>query len=141
MSEKSLKFVLHVRPSFHDCDPMGVVWHGSYIRFFERAREALFKTLDYDYHTMSETGFVWPVVDMRVKYKAPLLIDTEADVSCEIVEYENRLVLKYVVTDESGAVLTEALIKHMAYDLAKKESLFVSPRVLFEKLGRPCPYD
>ena len=31
----------YIKPSFYDLDPMGVVWHGNYIKFMEQAREAM----------------------------------------------------------------------------------------------------
>ena len=34
-------FVYRGRVQFYDCDPMGVVWHGNYLRFMEQARFAL----------------------------------------------------------------------------------------------------
>ena len=30
-----------IRPEFHDLDPMQIVWHGNYMRYFETARTAL----------------------------------------------------------------------------------------------------
>ena len=38
--------IVHNIP-FHDIDPMGVVWHGNYFRYFEIAREALLNQIDY----------------------------------------------------------------------------------------------
>ena len=44
MTEHQADVVLTV--SFHDCDPMGVVWHGNYFRFFEIGREALLRSIN-----------------------------------------------------------------------------------------------
>ena len=53
---------------FHDCDPMQVVWHGNYARYIEVARCELLRKFDYDYLAMDDSGYLWPIVDMRIKY-------------------------------------------------------------------------
>ena len=45
-------------PAFHDCDPMQVVWHGNYFKYFEIARCALLQRYDYDYPQMQESGYL-----------------------------------------------------------------------------------
>ena len=32
---------IEVKPAFFDLDPMAVVWHGNYVKYFEHARSAL----------------------------------------------------------------------------------------------------
>lgn len=128
-------------PSFHDVDPMGVVWHGNYLRFFERAREELFRRFDYGYRKMQETGFIWPVVDVEVKYRAPWMVEEPAEVTAGIVEYENRLVIQYEIRNtETGKLMTKGRTVHMAFDLKTKKGLLVCPDILFEKfhLSKPC---
>ena len=58
-------------PTFHDLDPMNIVWHGNYVKYLEVARCALLSRFDYDYPQMHESGYVWPIVDMRLKYIRP----------------------------------------------------------------------
>ena len=38
---------IELGPAFHDLDPMGVVWHGHYLKYLELARCALLQTFDY----------------------------------------------------------------------------------------------
>ena len=70
MSEKP-KVEIDVEVPFYDVDAMGVAWHGHYIKYFERARCRLLQTFDYDYPRMQESGYLWPVVELRVKYVRP----------------------------------------------------------------------
>ena len=62
---------ISLSPAFHDCDPMNVVWHGNYFKYLEISRCALLSRYDYDYPQMLESGYLWPVVDARVKYVRP----------------------------------------------------------------------
>jgi acyl-CoA thioester hydrolase len=127
---------VRITPSFHDCDPMGVVWHGNYFKFFERAREALFQEKHYGYAEMRESGYAWPVVDARVKYRRPLLVEQPVDVTVRLTEFENRLVFDYEIRAAAGGrVLTKGRTVHIACDVARGEGLMVTPAVFLEKFG------
>ncbi|MDU6431745.1 MAG: thioesterase family protein [Pantoea sp.] len=121
--------------SFHDCDPMGVVWHGNYFRFFEQAREALLRQVGYSYAEMAASGYVWPVVDAHVKYRQPLRCEEIVRVSARITEYENRLRIDYEIKNVAGQVTTRAHTLQVAVSQQTQEICFVSPDVLLEKLG------
>ncbi|WP_311790747.1 MULTISPECIES: thioesterase family protein [Pantoea] len=121
--------------SFHDCDPMGVVWHGNYFRFFEQAREALLRQVGYSYAEMAASGYVWPVVDAHVKYRQPLRCEESVRVSARITEYENRLRIDYEIKNAEGQVTTRAHTLQVAVSQQTQEICFVSPDVLLEKLG------
>lgn len=73
---------------FHDVDAMGVVWHGHYLRYMEIAREALLNQFNYGYRQMEASGYLWPVVDARVKYRAPLTFEQPVRVQARVEEYE-----------------------------------------------------
>ncbi|WP_420839712.1 acyl-CoA thioesterase [Colwellia maritima] len=47
---------------------MRVVWHGNYVKYIEDARCQLLRKFNYDYNDMEDSGYVWPIVDMRLKY-------------------------------------------------------------------------
>ncbi|MBP9642167.1 acyl-CoA thioesterase [Budvicia aquatica] len=121
---------------FHDADAMGVVWHGNYFRYFEVAREALLKQFDYGYRKMRDSGYSWPIIDTRVKYIAPLYFEQKVRVNARIDEYENRLRIVYTIFDAvSGKRTTKGYTIQVAVDEKNGEMCFVSPPVLFEKLG------
>ncbi|XBS70899.1 acyl-CoA thioesterase [Acerihabitans sp. KWT182] len=126
--------------SFHDCDPMGVVWHGNYMRFFEAAREALLEKFNYGYREMQSSGYIWPVVDLRVKYRAAITCRQHIRVRAAIEEYENRLRIGYQIFDaDSGRRTTTGYTIQVAVAEGDRELSFVSPQILFDKLGvAPC---
>lgn len=119
---------------------MHVVWHGNYFKYFEIARCALLQRYDYDYPQMLESGYLWPVVDARVKYIRPLLYQQALRVRAQISEWENRLKIDYQIHDAAdGQLLTRAHTIQVAVDAASKEMLYQSPPVLCERLGVPAP--
>lgn len=121
---------------FHDVDMMGVVWHGNYFRYFEIAREALLNQFNYGYRQMKESGYVWPVVDTRVKYRDVLTFEQAFRVQAMLVEYENRLKINYAIFDaESGKRTTTGYTIQVAVEEESKALCFVSPDILFERMG------
>ncbi|MDT6961914.1 acyl-CoA thioesterase [Cupriavidus sp. SZY C1] len=133
---KVFHHAITLTPAFHDLDPMNVVWHGNYIRYFELARCALLQTIDYDYPQMRDSGYAWPVVDLRVKYVRPLVYGQAVVVHASIVEWENRLKIDYEIRDAaSGQRLTKGYSIQVAVDIETQEMLYVCPPVLLEKLG------
>lgn len=136
MSPPDLSFEVALSPAFHDCDPMQVVWHGNYFKYFEIARCALLQRYDYDYPQMRDSGYLWPVVDARVKYIRPLLYGQALRVRATITEWENRLKITYEILDaDSGTTLTRAHTIQVAVDAATNEMLYLCPPVLWERLG------
>ncbi|MBE8596995.1 acyl-CoA thioesterase [Xenorhabdus sp. BG5] len=121
---------------FHDADPMGVVWHGNYFRYFEIAREALMNQLNYGYREMRESGYVWPVVDAKIKYRAPVLFEQKIRIRATIEEFENRLKIAYQVFDAaSGEKTTAGYTIQVAVSKETQEMSFVCPDILFERMG------
>lgn len=125
---------------FHDIDVMEVVWHGHYVKYFEIARCALLETIDYNYPQMKASGYAWPVIDVHVRYAQPARFGHRIVVKATIVEWENRLKIKYLIREqESGRRLTVGSTTQAAIDMKTGELCFLSPPVLFEKLGLKSP--
>ena len=121
---------------FHDVDVMGVAWHGHYVKYFEIARCALLDSIDYNYPQMRDSGYAWPVIDLRIRYPRPLRFQQKVRVIARLEEWENRLKVSYLIEDiDSGQRLTRGYTVQVAYDMKNDEMLFVSPNILFEKLG------
>jgi acyl-CoA thioester hydrolase len=131
-----LSHEIEVVPAFFDIDPMEIVWHGHYVKYLELARSALLARFDYDYGAMRASGFAWPIVDMRLKYVRPAQLGQPLKVRAEIMEWENRLRIEYLIRDaKTGAKLNKASTVQVAVDLATREMRYVCPPVLWEKLG------
>lgn len=121
---------------FHDVDVMRVAWHGHYAKYLEIARCELFEQFDYNVPQMEASGYAWPVIDMRIRYAQPLHFQQKVKVKATLVEWENRLKVNYLITDaETGKRLTKAYTVQVAVDAASGEMLYVSPDILFQKLG------
>ncbi len=124
-----------IKIHFFDVDPMNVVWHGNYPRFFEVARSSLMDKLDYNYEEMKASGYVWPIVDMRIKYVRPIFLNQAILVEAGLVEYENRLVVDYRIYDEpTGQVLTKATTIQVAVKEGHTSMELECPQVLIDRV-------
>lgn len=126
-----------VEVPFHDVDAMNVCWHGHYLKYFEIGRAALLRTFDYDYPAMQASGYLWPIVEAHLKYVRPAAYGQALEVRTELLEFENRLKIGYEIVDvASGERLTKGYTIQVAVRAATRELQFVSPAVVFEKLGQ-----
>ena len=58
---------------FYDLDPMQIVWHGNYLKYFDVARSELFDSLGVNLFDVHEkTGYIFPIIRTEVKHVRPL---------------------------------------------------------------------
>jgi len=120
---------------FYDVDVMRVAWHGHYVKYFERARCALLDRLHYNYAEMENSGFIWPIVDLRVKYVRPARFNQWIRARATVTEYENRLRMEYLICDaKSGERLTTGYSVQVAVEVGSGEMRYASPPILLEKI-------
>ncbi len=127
-------------PQFYDLDPMNIVWHGHYPRFLELGRVAVMKRIGYNYQEMVESGFAWPIIDLRMRYARPMRLDKTVKVTAGIVEWENALRITYSIVDaETGERVMRASSSQVALAIGTFDMLWVTPPVLREKLAPFLP--
>ena len=120
---------------FNDLDPMRIVWHANYLNYFETARRTLLQKLEYDYYQMEESGFVFPVIEISARYLASLRYKDKAVVKAILMEYENRLRIRYEIRNAlTGELTTKGVSTQMAIDVKNGESCFVCPQILYDKV-------
>jgi acyl-CoA thioester hydrolase len=134
-----LSAAVDVEVAFHDVDAMNVVWHGHYVKYFELARCALLRRFDYDYPQMLASGYLWPIVDCRLKYVRSALYGQRLRIEATLLEYENRIKIGYEIRDAAtGERLTKGSTIQVAINAATRELQFVSPPIILSNLERAC---
>jgi acyl-CoA thioester hydrolase len=124
-----------VEVPFQDVDMLEVAWHGHYLKYFEAARGALLRKLDYDYAQMRESGYAWPVVEAQIKYLRPARYGQKLKVVATLLEYENRLKMGFEIFDAASAErLTRGHCVQVAVDVASGELQIVSPDALLMRV-------
>ena len=131
----NLSAEVEIEIPFFDVDPMAVAWHGHYVKYFEVARCAMLRKIDYDYPKMHASGYMFPVVEIYLKYVNAARYGQVVVVAAEILEHENRLKIGYRITDKAtGKRLTKGWSVQVAVDAKTSELQFVSPKILLDKM-------
>jgi len=74
-----------LRVRYAETDKMGVVYHANFVVWFEVGRVELLRQLGFEYSQMEQQDNCHiPVVDLRVRYKAPAQYDDEIVVRTEL---------------------------------------------------------
>lgn len=68
----SLTLSENVRVRFNETDPLGIVWHGYYITYFEDGREAFGREHGISYLDVHSHGYTTPIVKSTCEHKLPL---------------------------------------------------------------------
>jgi acyl-CoA thioester hydrolase len=76
-----------LRVYFEDTDVSGVVYHGNYLKYMERARSDMLRAAGIDQRAAIESGVgVYVVADLEIKYRAPAKLDEDLRVLSEVLE-------------------------------------------------------
>jgi len=129
---------------FYDLDPLRIVWHGNYLNYFEVGRRALLEKIGYSYDEMEKSGYAFPVIEISVKYLSSLRFRDRARIKAILMEYENRLLIRYEIRNvQTGVLTTKGSSTQMAFDIKNNDSCFVCPPILVKKveafIGRGTP--
>ena len=96
--KKELTDTTEILVRFIEADPLGIVWHGHYIRYFEDGREAFGNMHGIGYLEVYKLGFVIPVVSVQCDFKRSL-------------RYGDRVIVetKYIPTEAAKMKFTYRL--------------------------------
>ncbi len=106
---KTLQHTTEFEVKFSEADPLGIVWHGHYVRYFEDGREAFGEEFGLKYLDFYRSDIVVPIVNIQCDYK-------------RILRYGHRLRLETTYEDTQAAKL---LFHYKGFD-AKTNELVVS---------------
>ncbi|HET9838885.1 MAG TPA: thioesterase family protein [Candidatus Angelobacter sp.] len=108
-----------LRVRYAETDRMGIVYHSNFAVWFEVGRVELLRQLGFEYKEMEqEEKCHLPVVDLRVRYKAPAQYDDEIVVRTELKNVRSTLLhFSYeVFRERDRALLATGETMHIIVD-------------------------
>jgi acyl-CoA thioester hydrolase len=108
-----------LRVRYAETDNMGVVYHSNYAIWFEVGRVEFMRDLGLEYRTMEKEDHCHiPVVDLRVRYKAPALYDDEIVVRTRLANVRRSLLhfVYEVLRAADGMLLATGETMHIIVD-------------------------
>lgn len=85
---------------FNEADPLGIVWHGHYVQYFEDGREAFGEKYGLRYLDIFEKGYSVPVVNIQCDYKRSLRYGDRVVVETKYVDdLAAKIKFEYILTN------------------------------------------
>jgi len=75
-----------IRVCYGDTDKLGVVYYGTYPRYYEIARTEMLREHGITYKEIEDAGIVWPVRTLHITYLKPAFYDDLLTVRCTVEE-------------------------------------------------------
>ncbi len=111
-----------IRVRFNETDPLGIVWHGYYITYFEDGREAFGREHGISYLDVHEHGYTTPIVKSVCEHKLSLRYGDVARIEATIVDTPAaKMIFRYTIFDANNEVACTGETVQVFLD--KKESL------------------
>lgn len=98
---------------YPDCDPMSIVHHAVYPVWYEIARMDFFGKLGFGYSDMHALGIDPPMVDLHVKYKAPVTYPDTVTVRTKMTFHAPKKLELTYETWCGGALVNTATTFHI----------------------------
>ncbi|MBK7948123.1 MAG: acyl-CoA thioesterase [Deltaproteobacteria bacterium] len=121
---------------FHDCDPLGIVWHGRYLEYFELARAALFVGFGLDVPEIRDLGYRMYVVDVRCRYTHPLAYGETAEITARLKAARPLIRVVYTVRNATRGRTSARGHVVLATTDAAGSLFYETPDAIFERLVR-----
>jgi len=131
-------FDIDMKVAFHDLDPLQIVWHGNYLKYFDVARFGLFAEAGIDlYQYMLTNKYVFPVTRSAVKHIVPLRPFDEFVCRATVTEAQYKIVMKFEIRkkDEDRTICARGTSEQLAVRFPEMEMEFTIPDDIREALG------
>ncbi len=128
MNFQQKEFSWPIRVYYEDTDSGGVVYYANYLKFMERARTELLRSIGYQQEQLQqELGIIFAVRSANIQYKKPARFNDELNVVTSIsslgkasIHFKQSVFLQSSHHVDSGAgLLTDAEIKVACLDAEK----------------------
>lgn len=127
---------VRLKVPYYDVDMMQIVWHGNYFKYFDVARQALFRECGVDLHRyMKEKGYAFPIIRSIIKHISPLRFDDEFICTAVLKEATVKIVLDFEIKLISNdKVCTRGRSEQVALLVSEMEMAFLIPEEIKKAL-------
>lgn len=132
-----MNYEMKLRVPFHDLDPLQIVWHGNYLKYFDIVRFGLFKAAGVDLYRYSlKQQIIFPVTRFSVKHIVPLRFDDEFICKATVTEAVYKIAIDFEIRlPENGQVCTRGKSEQLSVKLPEMEMQFEIPAEITRALG------
>lgn len=111
-AKEALSSTISLRVRFHECDPLQIVWHGNYLKYFEEGREDFGRSHGISYMDAKKNGFSTPVVKSLCEYKLPLRYGDRFEIETSFENSEAaKLIFNYRILKDKNLICSGQTIQ------------------------------
>ncbi|MEE2798049.1 MAG: tol-pal system-associated acyl-CoA thioesterase [Pseudomonadota bacterium] len=131
-------FELKARVYFEDTDAGGIVYYVNYLKFMERARTELVRTLGFDQSALQRENVIFVVHSVTARYLAPARLDDELVVTATVLETKRASIRFRQSVTRAGELLCEGevLVACVSADRYRPRAIPEAMRTAFENTAR-----
>ncbi len=139
-NNKQISYEVKLTVPFHDLDPMHIVWHGNYFKYFDIARFGLFSSVGIDlYEFYKKTNYLFPLTKTYTKHIIPLQYNDTFICKATVIEAQIKIVIDFEIRrpgrSGSGEVCTKGRGEQVAVKYPEMEIMFEIPVEIRKALG------
>jgi acyl-CoA thioester hydrolase len=122
---------------FHDLDPLQMVWHGNYLKYFDETRFALFSSAGIDLlEYQKEKNYLFPISRTATKHVFPLKAFDRFICTANVLEAHYKIAMAFEIRlEKSGKLCVRASSEQVAVKLPEMELQFEVPLDIRAALG------
>lgn len=126
MSLQPLKSTIQLKVRFHECDPLQIVWHGNYLKYFEEGREDFCIRQGISYLDVKKHVLATPIVKSSCEHKLPLQYGDSFEVETTFKPVDAaKLIFTYRILKEKKLVCTGETTQVFLNE--RKELVLINP--------------
>jgi acyl-CoA thioester hydrolase len=122
---------------FYDLDPMNMVWHGNYLKYFDQTRSELFHDAGIDLFEYSKTtSCLFPIVKTATKHIVALRYRDKFTCNARVVEAQYKIVIDFKIRlVKNNQLCAKGRSEQVAIKYPAMEILFEIPDEIQSALG------
>jgi acyl-CoA thioester hydrolase len=133
----TMHYEIRLQVPFHDLDPLQIVWHGNYLKYFDMARFGLFNQAGVDLYRYFQTRqIIFPVTRSTAKHIVPLRFGEEFICRATVLEAVYKIVLGFEIRRTGNDLIcTRGKSEQLAVKWPEMEMQFEIPADVTQALG------
>lgn len=131
----ALTITQEIRVRFNETDPLGIVWHGYYITYFEDGREAFGRHHGISYLDVFDSGYTTPIVKSTCEHKLSLRYGDVFRIETTIVDTPAaKMIYRFKIFDANNEIACTGETVQVFLD--KKGELMLTNPPFYEEWKR-----
>jgi acyl-CoA thioester hydrolase len=137
VTPKGPSYEVTLKVPFYDLDPMQIVWHGNYLKYFDIARSELYDHLGVDLFAFHDkTSYIFPIIRTAVKHVRPLKRGDEFVCRATVKEARTKIVVVFEIRlVKDGTLCARGSTEQVAVREPEMEMEFSIPEEISRALG------